>query len=141
MMVDKASIIAALTEEKYLEQGRFIDIPNSASFAKAKTAPCGVCAVGAVLRRSLPPMATVWDLDQIACNNVYGSLVWGDPMESVAKGDWISALSLVFEQAPRQSRRKKALAFVQEHFPEEIEIHIQRHIVKRWGMEGYADQA
>ena len=115
--VTKAEIVEALRSEP-LAAGQWIDArrmdgPMSQS--------CNVCAVGAVLRRLvLSPTTSASDLCSAAWK------VAGDqhgPVDQlIADGEYLSALSALFEDAPPRSRRKEAIALVETRFPESLDI-------------------
>jgi hypothetical protein len=131
MKVSIETVIKAIETEPHLVPGQFI---SKADNQPART-PCLVCAVGAVLRSAAPEKATRLDVDIMARLNCYTeeSIVTGDPLESVGRGDWLIALSQFFEQAETENRRETTIEFVRTHFPDTIEIELSSRLEEHEG--------
>jgi hypothetical protein len=126
MKVSINTVIDAIENEPDLMTGQFVDRADS----RLASTPCSVCAVGAVLRAVVPETATLLDVDAMAVINCT-TIITGDPMHHIARGDWLSALSVFFEQAAPETRREDTIEFVRKHFPDTIEVELPQSLVPR----------
>jgi hypothetical protein len=123
--VTREEIITALREEPNLMPGMFVQLHNvewiDRSGEHEASTPCGVCAVGAVMRRH--GAENLRDIDELARLNTGSEPARGSAVEALARGDYMTALSRFFEQA-YGDRRALTIDFVEKHFPEKIFLRV-----------------
>lgn len=123
MKITKAQVIEALTKEPFLKAGDWAygDDPN-----------CPVCAVGAVIRYSMPGLA-VRDLRRVALSIcAFGSATMKESVQDeLGEKRYLNALSCyfeglaedrgdIYEAENHNDLRTEVIQFVQEHFPEGV---------------------
>lgn len=130
MKIKKEEILKAIATEKLRPQDWFhVDGLRNVPIGQIE---CSVCAVGAVLREAFP-LVNQRDLRYFCSMNVNT----GNVHENLVAGDWLSALSSFYEERHNEddeldsseiySVDEDRLAlnhFVNEHFPEAIEVDI-----------------
>lgn len=137
MKISKKLIIKALKIEN-LAQGEFFNV----NFDFSNKHTCPVCAVGAVLRKSLKPSQLpetenelhklglrVTNYDAIVNSNNESEWKIGI-QESLIKKNYLSALSKYFESTLCLTKsgdvsRRKLVNFVKKHFPSVITLDIE----------------
>jgi hypothetical protein len=142
----KADVVKALEEEKFLEAGSWISLASDKihdrTFMLSQLPTgCGVCAVGAVMRRVLSPdqpVRALWDAIE---TDTEGASVTPDTESSdyigeaehlLAQGHYLAGLSVFFEGAWRDGEHQYTEAeiralmtdWVNENFPDAFEVDI-----------------
>lgn len=137
MRITKEEIIKALETEP-LAQGKFIYHPKCEAWVETlvftSNPECKVCAVGAVLRNKLPIGSLHWFYNKVVNLTKYSKFEEDaeDSFDSIdlfidsliEQEDYLSALSVFFEDQPKELARENTIEFVKDNFPEEIEVNL-----------------